>query len=196
MNKCQKCGTYVPIEQEFCQNCGAPMTPEAEARRQGASSANNLAETIAVPSMPQHTQPQPPGATTGRQTPPGDTSNPNSYGNVPPTSFPPPPAHNYNAPTAAAPAKSRTGLYIGLGLGALVLGGILLVSVIGALFYFASDSENRNANVIANNNANANNRSVANNNSRSSNTNSSASTAGRNAEDPESANDRPITDRK
>ncbi|MBA2341228.1 MAG: zinc-ribbon domain-containing protein, partial [Pyrinomonadaceae bacterium] len=28
MNKCQKCGAYVPMEQEFCQNCGAPMTPE------------------------------------------------------------------------------------------------------------------------------------------------------------------------
>jgi len=195
MNKCQKCGTYVPVEQEFCQNCGAPMTPEAQTRQQGSSSANNLAETIAVPSTPQHTQPQPPGATTGRHTPPGNVSNPNSYDNMPPTSFPPPPAHNYNAPAVAAPAKSRTGLYIGIGLGALVLGGILLVAVIGAFFLFASDSENRNANVVVNN-SNANSRPVANNNSRSSNTNSSASTAGQNAEDPESANDRPITDRK
>ena len=192
MNKCQKCGTYVPVEQEFCQNCGAPMTTEAQTRRQGSSSADNLAETIAVPSTPQHTQPQPPGATTGRHTPPGNTSNPNSYGNVPPTSFPPP-AHNYNA--VPAPTKSRTGLYIGLGLGALVLGGILLVAVLGTFFYFASDSENRNANVVVSN-SNANSRPAANNNSRPSNTNSSTSVTGRNAEDPESVNDRPITDRK
>lgn len=193
MNKCQKCGAYVPMEQDFCQNCGAPMTPEAERLKHGPAAAKNLAETIAAPSAPQ-TMPQPPGATTGApHAPPGHTSNPNDYNSMPPpqTSFPPP-ALNYNVP-AAAPAKSRTGLYIGLGVGALVLGGVLLFTMLGALVYFASDSENTN---VAASNRNTSSPPAANNNNSRANSNSSLYTGGQNAEDPESANDRPITDRK
>ena len=43
MNKCQHCGTFVPVEKAFCPNCSEPIEPEEAPNRATSSSSDMMA---------------------------------------------------------------------------------------------------------------------------------------------------------
>lgn len=45
MNKCQRCGAFVPVEKAFCPNCSEPMEPE-EAPDRAATTSSEMMSTI------------------------------------------------------------------------------------------------------------------------------------------------------
>lgn len=233
MNKCPRCSTYVPVEQSFCQNCGASMSeqPETTAQRGNSTAPNNLAETIAVPpgafNVPTSNPsiPPPPPAYAPTQYSP----NPSTYPAAPPPapypatgtqSYPPPAPTSQNSYQAApqqqhqtdapnynplpqgnfadqTPRKSRTGLYIGLGIGAVVLLGIVASVILIAVLALNSSANNNTPNVNNTNiSRNQNAANTANANQSNRNGASTSNSGGRNDEDADSVNDQPISDRK
>ena len=197
MEKCQRCGTLVPSEQAFCQNCGATMRMADAGGAQPSS--GNLAPTIAGPAaMPPQTNPQGFGQTGGGF---GQSSAGNQgYGSAPPpppyggSSAPPPYGGSspppqpslatfHPGPSNMPPAKkSRTGLYIGLGVGALLLAGIVVIGA-GALIYSLSSASNTNNQTNQVNNTRAANttNNTSGNNSTRNNRNGAADTSSDNA---------------
>ena len=45
MNKCQRCGAFVPVEKAFCPNCSEPMEPE-EAPNRADTLSSEMMSTI------------------------------------------------------------------------------------------------------------------------------------------------------
>jgi len=199
--------------------------PDTTAQRGQSTAPNNLAETIAVPSGAFSSPPSNPSTPPPAYAPTQYNSNPSPYPASSPPTYPaatgtssyPSPAppsqqpyqampqqqHQTDAPNynpmpmsniaAQAPRKSRKGLYIGLGIGGVVLVGIV-ASVILILALALSSADNNSPNV---NNANiSRNQNAANANSANRNGAVATNQGGRNNEDPDSANDQPISDRK
>ena len=126
MNTCRKCNASVPEEQAFCQNCGAAMMTVAHSTNREDDSWN-MAATIVNPNFRLPTpppKPTPPAA-------PAATAHPPTPALSPVTAPPPAPSPPREARPVVAAAKNRTSLYIGIGIGAvLVLFGILALLIV------------------------------------------------------------------
>ena len=129
MNTCRKCNASVPEEQAFCQNCGAAMMTVAHSTNREDDSWN-MAATIVNPNFRLPTsppKPTPPPAASAVPAHPPQPSPAASPATVPP---PAPTAPREARPVVAA-AKNRTSLYIGIGIGVvLVLFGILALLIV------------------------------------------------------------------
>jgi hypothetical protein len=114
MNKCQHCGTFVPVEKAFCPNCSEPMEPEETPNRAHSFSSDMLATIRDDPEkyrqmlMPPSKKP-PASATPQPVSQPGPASVPPpvvSYS--PPEPIPPPP------PPVAVSEKNYLPVIIGV----------------------------------------------------------------------------------
>lgn len=125
MVRCWKCGRENEDAMRFCTNCGTPLTPSQAGEETIADSSQ--AATISFNAPPQ--------TATGR----GGVTNP--YTTPTPTPF-----------TESAP-KSRTGMVVGVIVGALLL-GLIGLGAAAAYYYYSSGKD------VASNNSNTKQRTL------------------------------------
>jgi hypothetical protein len=125
MATCSKCGATVADQKAFCQDCGAPMSPQAQSN--ATPSQPGLGATVIVPPSKWPTAP-PSGAASSPQPAPQSAAAPQAARtHEAPAPTPPQPAPPVvPAPT---PEKGRSGLVYVL-LGAIVLLLIIIAFVL------------------------------------------------------------------
>jgi hypothetical protein len=123
MVRCWKCGRENEEGMRFCTNCGNPLTTSPSAGGADAGYNPSVSETISFNAPP--------------QTAVGGMGTPTSpYTSAPPF-------------TESAPRKSKTGLIIGLIVGALLL-GIVGIAGVGGYYYYSNSKQ------VVSNNGNSN----------------------------------------
>jgi hypothetical protein len=123
MNKCQRCGAFVPVEKAFCPNCSEPMEPEEAPNRADTFSSEMMSTIRDDPEgyrdLLAQLKNNPPAAEEGKATPdPAPVA---------------PPVTGYNfpgvAPGIAPPAKSNKPYLV------LAISGALLLIIVFVILF-------------------------------------------------------------
>lgn len=137
MNKCKRCGVFVPAEKAFCPNCSEPMEEEQTPDRANSFSSDMMSTIRDDPEkyryLLEQAKKKKPAPTEAKTPAPAPGPAPGYTPSPPPVA---PPIVNYNVPQAAyAPApvaKNSRRRYLIFGMGVVAL--LILIFVILVAF--------------------------------------------------------------